>query len=92
MTEIKKTILGLYGVVLRRITMSNLFIKIIEFYQILLSPLLGANCRFHPTCSEYAKEAIKKPGSVKGLWLSLKRISKCHPLGPYGLDPVPPRK
>ena len=61
----------------------------IKLYQILLSPLIGPSCRFTPTCSNYAIEAINKHGPFKGLWLAIKRISKCHPLGDSGHDPVP---
>ena len=61
----------------------------IKLYQILLSPLIGPSCRFTPTCSSYAIEAINKHGPFKGLWLAIKRISKCHPLGDSGHDPVP---
>ena len=61
----------------------------IKLYQILLSPLIGPSCRFIPTCSNYAIEAINKHGPFKGLWLAIKRISKCHPWGDSGHDPVP---
>ena len=61
----------------------------IKLYQILLSPLIGPSCRFTPTCSNYAIEAINKHGPFKGLWLAVKRISKCHPWGDSGHDPVP---
>ena len=61
----------------------------IKLYQILLSPLIGPSCRFTPTCSNYAIEAINKHGPFKGLWLGIKRISKCHPWGDSGHDPVP---
>ena len=61
----------------------------IKLYQILLSPLIGPSCRFTPTCSNYAIEAINKYGPFKGLWLAIKRISKCHPWGDSGHDPVP---
>jgi putative membrane protein insertion efficiency factor len=61
----------------------------IKLYQILLSPLIGPSCRFTPTCSNYAIEAINKHGPFKGLWLTIKRISKCHPWGDSGHDPVP---
>ncbi|MDA9719953.1 membrane protein insertion efficiency factor YidD [bacterium] len=68
----------------------NYFLIIpIKLYQILLSPLIGPSCRFTPTCSNYAIEAINKYGPVKGLWLTIKRISKCHPWGGCGNDPVP---
>lgn len=61
----------------------------IKLYQLLLSPLLGNHCRFLPTCSQYAYTAIKQYGLLKGLGLSLARISKCHPWGHNGFDPVP---
>jgi uncharacterized protein len=63
---------------------------LIKVYQYTLSPLLGANkCRYTPTCSEYAKEALQKHGIAKGLWLSIKRIARCAPWGGHGYDPVP---
>ena len=61
----------------------------IRVYQRVLSPLLPNRCRFYPTCSHYAVEAIEKHGVIKGLWLAIKRILKCHPLHPGGVDPVP---
>lgn len=61
----------------------------IKLYQILISPFLGPSCRFNPTCSQYSIEAIQKYGPIKGSWLSIKRISKCHPWGKSGHDPVP---
>ncbi|WP_367390951.1 membrane protein insertion efficiency factor YidD [Lewinella sp. LCG006] len=66
-----------------------LFILPIRFYQYAISPLLGPRCRFQPTCSHYAVEAIEEWGVLKGSWLALKRIGKCHPWGPWGYDPVP---
>ena len=66
-----------------------IFIIPIKLYQILLSPLLGQSCRYHPTCSQYAVEAIEKYGPIKGIWLGIKRISRCHPWGGSGHDPVP---
>ena len=60
----------------------------INFYKYLISPLLGNNCRFLPTCSEYTKEAIIKFGLIKGISLGFKRIVKCHPLGKSGHDPI----
>ena len=66
----------------------NIFILIIRFYQILISPLLGSNCRFLPTCSEYTIESIKAYGLIKGISMSLKRISSCHPFGKKGFDPI----
>lgn len=70
----------------------QLAIAIVKAYQRWLSPLLGNNCRFHPTCSFYAIEAINRFGVIKGCWLAAKRILKCHPLNAGGLDPVPPSK
>ena len=65
------------------------FTSIIRLYQIALSPLLGKNCRFLPTCSQYAIDAINEHGIFKGAYLSSKRISKCHPFHKGGLDEVP---
>ena len=64
-------------------------IIVIRFYQYFLSPLLGQNCRYLPTCSEYSIESFRKFGIIKGFILSFKRISKCHPWGNHGYDPVP---
>ncbi len=69
--------------------MGRFFIWLISIYQRLISPLVGPCCRFHPTCSEYAKEALESHGLVMGIWLTIKRLSKCHPLGGSGFDPVP---
>jgi len=63
----------------------------VRAYQLLLSPFAGGACRFHPTCSEYAIEALTRHGVLKGLALALRRVSRCHPLGRAGFDPVPPR-
>ncbi|WP_432714705.1 membrane protein insertion efficiency factor YidD [Pedobacter sp.] len=65
------------------------FLLLIKLYQLLISPLLGSNCRYTPTCSQYGVEAITKYGPFKGLWLTLKRIGRCHPWGKHGHDPVP---
>lgn len=65
------------------------FIALIWLYQRLISPLLGRQCRFSPTCSQYSLEAFKKYGLFKGFWLSVRRISRCHPFGGSGYDPVP---
>jgi putative membrane protein insertion efficiency factor len=64
-------------------------IFLIRIYQWVISPLLGPKCRYQPTCSHYAVEALKKHGPFKGLWLAVRRISRCHPLGGSGWDPVP---
>lgn len=68
---------------------NRIFILIIRFYQLSISPLLGQNCRYNPTCSQYSIEALNKYGPIKGGWLSLKRIFSCHPWGKHGNDPVP---
>jgi putative membrane protein insertion efficiency factor len=65
------------------------FLLLIWIYQKIISPLIGPKCRFTPTCSHYAADAFKKYGVFKGFWLSVKRISKCHPWGGSGYDPVP---
>lgn len=69
--------------------MKRIFILLIKGYQRLISPLLGPRCCYYPSCSQYASEAIKIHGPVYGLWLALKRISRCHPLAEGGHDPVP---
>ena len=66
------------------------FILLIKFYQVCISPLKRTpTCRFNPTCSQYALEAFRKYGPIKGFWLSFKRIIRCHPWGGSGYDPVP---
>ncbi len=60
-----------------------------RLYQVLISPLLGSNCRYQPTCSHYMIEAVQEWGLFKGTWLGLKRIGRCHPWGDHGFDPVP---
>ncbi len=66
-------------------------VLIIRFYQLAISPWLGKNCRYEPTCSHYTLEALRVHGLVKGGWLSIKRIGSCHPWGGEGYDPVPPK-
>lgn len=61
----------------------------IRLYQLYLSPLLGSNCRYQPTCSKYTQEAIKEWGAIRGSWMGLKRIGRCHPWGGFGYDPIP---
>jgi putative membrane protein insertion efficiency factor len=72
--------------------LKKIFILPIRFYQVAISPLLGPKCRFQPTCSHYMVEAIMEWGILRGTWMGLKRISKCHPWGPHGHDPVPKRE
>ena len=69
--------------------MKKLLILPIRFYQRYVSPMLPPACRFTPTCSQYAIEAIQKHGALKGLWLALRRLLRCHPGGGSGYDPVP---
>jgi putative membrane protein insertion efficiency factor len=64
----------------------------IRAYRLFLSPLIGKNCRYHPTCSAYALEALDRHGPIKGSWLAVRRILRCHPWGGMGNDPVPPTK
>lgn len=68
------------------------FVFLIKIYQFLISPIIGKNCRFNPTCSNYALEALKKHGLFLGIYYSIIRISKCHPWGGSGHDPVPSKK
>tara|TARA_B110000196_G_scaffold315646_1_gene325634 strand:- start:1641 stop:1856 length:216 start_codon:yes stop_codon:yes gene_type:complete len=67
----------------------KIFISIIKGYQYALSPFMGFNCRFTPTCSQYSIDALRLHGSISGSYLILKRIIKCNPCGGYGEDPVP---
>jgi uncharacterized protein len=72
--------------------MRKLLILIISLYRYAISPFLGNNCRFHPSCSHYAQDAIALHGVLKGIYLTLRRIGKCHPWHEGGIDPVPPCK
>jgi putative membrane protein insertion efficiency factor len=67
----------------------RLLIGLIRGYQLLISPFIGNQCRFTPTCSHYAREAVEKYGAIKGSWLALRRVSRCHPWHRGGHDPVP---
>jgi putative membrane protein insertion efficiency factor len=69
--------------------LSKIFIGLIKLYQFTLSPFLGKQCRFTPTCSQYGIEAIQKHGALKGSWITVKRIVRCNPWGGSGYDPVP---
>jgi len=67
----------------------NILLGLIWFYQKAISPMFGAHCRYIPTCSQYAKEAIEKYGAAKGFWLAFKRVLRCNPFHEGGYDPVP---
>lgn len=69
--------------------MTRMLEILIRLYQWTISPLLGPTCRFHPSCSNYALEAIRRFGAVRGGWLTIRRIARCHPWHPGGFDPVP---
>lgn len=69
---------------------TQLLVLFVRSYQLFISPMLGPRCRFHPTCSQYAIESLRTHGALKGTWLTLKRLGRCHPLHPSGYDPVPP--
>lgn len=70
----------------------RLVLLAIRGYQLTLSPLLGPRCRFHPSCSHYAAEAVERHGLIRGSGLALARLGRCHPFNPGGYDPVPPSK
>ncbi|MEA3320746.1 MAG: membrane protein insertion efficiency factor YidD [Bacillota bacterium] len=72
--------------------MKHVFLSIIRFYRKFISPLTPPTCRFYPTCSQYGMEAIGRFGAIKGGWLTIKRILKCHPFHPGGIDHVPEKK
>ena len=69
---------------------SAVLVRVIRLYQRFISPAVPRHCRFEPTCSAYAVEAISAHGPWRGLWLALRRVARCHPFSPGGLDPVPP--
>lgn len=70
----------------------RLGLLMVRGYQLVLSPFAGGACRFEPSCSAYAMEAITEHGLVRGGWLAIRRVARCHPLSQPGFDPVPPRK
>jgi putative membrane protein insertion efficiency factor len=69
--------------------MKSLVLAFLKFYRLAISPFLGRNCRFHPSCSAYAIEAVERHGALKGGWLGLRRVLRCHPWNAGGYDPVP---
>ena len=69
--------------------MAKLFLLIVRGYQLTLSPFFGGACRYYPSCSAYAIEALERHGALRGGWLALRRIGRCHPFRPGGFDPVP---
>ena len=69
--------------------MKTVLLALIRGYQYLLRPMLGSSCRFYPSCSDYAREAIARHGAIRGVWLAVKRVGRCHPYHPGGFDPVP---
>lgn len=69
--------------------MKTVLIALLRFYRYAISPMLGRNCRFHPTCSEYAIEAVQRHGALRGGWMAVRRVGRCHPFNPGGYDPVP---
>jgi uncharacterized protein len=70
--------------------MKQMLIGLIKGYRLLISPLFAPTCRFQPTCSQYAMESIDRFGAIRGTWLAVRRITRCHPFHPGGYDPVPP--
>ncbi|MFB9315405.1 membrane protein insertion efficiency factor YidD [Nocardioides plantarum] len=72
--------------------MKYLLIGLLKLYRLLISPLYGQVCRYYPTCSAYALEAVQVHGSIKGSWLAVRRVARCHPWAAGGVDKVPPRR
>ena len=72
--------------------MKHVLLVLIGFYRYAISPMLGRHCRFEPSCSQYASQAIGEHGAVRGSWLASRRLCRCHPWHPGGFDPVPPRE
>jgi len=85
--KVSKLIAGL--VYLLKTVVGLFFLALIRFYQVAISPMTQASCRYSPTCSQYALEAVRKYGPFKGGWLAVKRLTRCHPWGGHGYDPVP---
>ena len=68
------------------------FVALIYAYRVLLSPMMGGHCRFHPSCSQYALDAYARYNPIRASWLTLRRVLRCHPFGGSGYDPVPPKR
>jgi putative membrane protein insertion efficiency factor len=86
------TVSIVYWVLVTGSDMKRILLVLIAGYRLLLSPFLGANCRFYPSCSAYAAEALERHGALRGSWLAAKRVLKCHPWHAGGVDPVPPAR
>ena len=69
--------------------MKQVLLALVRFYRYAISPMLGRNCRFYPSCSAYAVEAVERHGALRGSWLAARRVCRCHPFHPGGYDPVP---
>ncbi|HET7373692.1 MAG TPA: membrane protein insertion efficiency factor YidD [Gemmatimonadaceae bacterium] len=69
--------------------MSRILVLLVRGYQVAISPLLPSSCRYYPSCSAYAIEALERHGAIRGSWLAIRRIARCHPFKPGGYDPVP---
>ena len=74
---------------LLKLIFSKIIVGLVRFYQLAISPWMGSSCRYSPTCSQYMIEAVNEWGPLKGFWLGIKRIGRCHPWGDHGHDPVP---
>ncbi|MGE8047133.1 membrane protein insertion efficiency factor YidD [Pseudomonas monteilii] len=73
---------------MRQLT-NSILIALVRGYQLCISPIIGSRCRFHPSCSQYSIEALRTHGALRGMWLTVRRLLRCHPLHPGGFDPVP---
>ena len=69
---------------------ARLVLALLRAYKLLISPFFAGSCRYYPSCSDYMRDAVVVHGAGRGMWLGLRRLSRCHPLGAHGVDPVPP--